>query len=475
LVAARTPAGRHHRGGRGHTPSARLIRRPALAATMPRSPETFYLRTFGCQMNDHDSERIAGLLAGMGLRQVAEPDDGDVLVYNTCSIREKADTRLMGHLGVARRLKGRDKDRRVVVAGCLAQSRQDSFFADFPFVDVLVGPQSLFELPHLLDETLAGARHVGAYHETTSTWSADLPRVRREGPLAWVQIMTGCTNYCSYCIVPYVRGPEASRPPDDILAEVRALVAGGVREITLLGQNVNAYGCEPGFDAPLDFPGLLAQLDAVPGLERVRFMTSHPKDVSPGLIAALADLSTVCESLHLPVQSGSDRILSAMGRGYSRADYLALVTRLRTATPGLSLTTDLIVAFPGETEADFALTLSLVQECDFDGAFTFVYSPRRGTRAAGLSDRVAEEIAEERMGRLVAVVQTMAMRKNQSLVESTVEVLVEGRSRQSAADAMGRTRTYKTVNFAGAAHPGELVRVCLQIATSTSFRGVRVA
>ena len=442
---------------------------------MSRSPQTFYLRTFGCQMNEHDSERIAGLLVGMGLRQVAEPDDGDVLVYNTCSIREKADNRLMGHLGVARRLKGVDKHRLVVVAGCLAQSRREAFFGDFPFVDVLVGPQSLFELPHLIDERLAGRRHVGSYHETTSTWSADLPRVRRDGPLAWVQIMTGCTNYCSYCIVPYVRGPEASRPPADILAEVRVLADAGVREITLLGQNVNAYGREAGFDAPVDFPELLARLAGVNGVERIRFMTSHPKDVSPRLVKAMADLPAVCEHLHLPVQSGSDRVLSAMRRGYSRADYVALVAALRAATPDLALTTDLIVGFPGETEEDFTHTLSLVEECDFDAAFTFVYSVRQGTRAAGLPDRIAEGIAEERMARLVALVQATALRRNRALVGRTVELLVEGASRQSPADAVGRTRTYKTVNFAGAAAPGELVSVRLESATSTSFRGLRVA
>jgi len=435
--------------------------------------QTFYLRTFGCQMNEHDSERIAGVLDGMGLQPVASPEEGDLLVYNTCSIREKADTRLAGHLGEARRLKGRHRDRLVVVAGCLAQSRQQDFFTDFPFVDVLVGPQSLHELPLLVRERLETGRQTGSFAARSERFSAELPRVRRDGPLAWVQIMTGCTNYCSYCIVPYVRGPEASRRAEDILAEVRGLVARGVREVTLLGQNVNAYGTETGSEAGDHFPELLQRLAAVEGLARLRFMTSHPRDVSPGLISALAALEPVCEHLHLPVQSGSDRILTAMRRGYSRADYLRLVARLRAAVPGLALTTDLIVGFPGETEEDFAATLSLVEECRFEAAFTFVYSPRMQTAAAQLPGRLEPAVAEERMRRLIDLVQRLARERNTALVGHEVEVLVEGPSRQRGTEAMGRTRSFKTVNFGGPALPGELVSVEVEAATSTSLRGRR--
>jgi tRNA-2-methylthio-N6-dimethylallyladenosine synthase len=283
--------------------------------------------------------------------------------------------------------------------------------------------------------------------------------------------MTGCTNCCAYCIVPSVRGPEASRSATAVVEEAETLVAEGVREVTLLGQNVNAYGREAGFGGDEDFPGLLERLSAVEGLARIRFMTSHPKDVSPRLIRAMATLAPVCEHLHLPAQSGSDRVLAAMGRGYGRETYLALVARLRKAVPDLALTTDLIVGFPGETEEDFRLTLSLVEEAGFDGAFTFVYSPRPGTRAAAFPGRLDPGVAEERMARLVEVVQQTAARTNGALVGREVEVLVEGRSRQDGSWAMGRTRTHKIVNIAGGPAPGDLVRVVLESATSTSFRG----
>lgn len=436
--------------------------------------DTYYLRSFGCQMNDHDAERIAGLLEGMGLSRREAPEEAWLLVYNTCSIREKADTRLAGHLGSAARLKRREPSRVVVVAGCLAQSRRQELLGDFPFVDVLVGPQSLHELPALLRERGEGGLPVGAFQEETTSWSADLPRVRVAGPAAWVQITAGCSNFCSYCIVPYVRGPEASRPPGEILDEVAGLVAEGVREVTFLGQNVNAYGKEPGFDGHETFAGLLEKACAIGGLERVRFMTSHPRDVSQDLIELMGRANQVCEHLHLPVQSGSDRILELMRRGYSRARYLDVVRRLRRAVPDLALTTDLIVGFPGETEADFAETLSLVEECCFDSAFTFVYSPRRQTAAARLPGRLEPRVAQERMERLVALVQRLGRERNEALLGGTAEVLVERTSRHGGREVMGRTRSHKPVNFESDAAPGELVTVELVEATSTSFRGRQV-
>ncbi len=439
---------------------------------MSRSqPQTYYLRSFGCQMNDHDAERIAGVLEGMGMCRVASPEEGDILVFNTCSIREKADTRLAGHLSLAGRLKKEDPGKLISVTGCLAQSRREGFFADFPFVDVLVGPQSLHELPGLLEERLASGRRSSAFAETTSSWSADLPRVRVDGPLAWVQIVAGCSNFCSYCIVPHVRGPEASRPAEAIVREVEGLVAAGVREVTLLGQNVNAYGAEPGYVGDISFPMLLEKVCSVPGVERVRFMTSHPKDVSADLIRMLAEPNQVCEHLHLPVQSGSDRILSAMRRGYGRKAYLDLVRRLRHEVPTLSLTTDLIVAFPGESEEDFEDTLTLVEECAFDAAYTFIYSPRPGTTAAALPGRLPAGLAEDRLKRLVAVVQGQALEANQALIGRRMSVLVERPSRQDPKVMMGRTRGHKPVNFAGHARSGELVDVEVLEATSTSLRG----
>jgi tRNA-2-methylthio-N6-dimethylallyladenosine synthase len=422
-------------------------------------------------MNEHDSERIAGLLGEMGLTAAGSPEEADLLVYNTCSIREKADTRLAGHLGTAARLKRGRPSRLVVVAGCLAQSRREEFLADFPFVDVLVGPQSLHELPALLERRLREGGAVGAFAEATTHWSADLPRTRTNGPSAWVQIVAGCSNYCTYCIVPSLRGPEASRAAGDIVAEVRRLADSGVREITLLGQNVNSYGKEPGFTGTESFADLLQMACAVPGIERIRFMTSHPKDMSDALIEVLGATNQVCEHVHLPVQSGSDRILAAMNRRYDRGGYVKLVTRLREAVPDLILTTDLIVGFPGEAESDFQQTLELVEECRFDGAFTFVYSPRRGTTAAALPGRLPAAVTEDRMTRLVEVVQRLGRERNQAMIGQIVEVMVERASRHAPGEVMGRTRGHKPVNFPSVAQPGELVRVELLHATSTSFRG----
>ncbi len=436
---------------------------------------SYYLRSFGCQMNDHDSERIAGLLEEMGLTRSRTPESADLLVFNTCSIREKADTRLAGHLGEAARLKKNDPARLVAIVGCLAQSRREELLADFPFVDVLAGPQSLHELSGLIERRLTTGRPVGAFQETTIRWSADLPRTHLRGPSAWVQITAGCSNYCSYCIVPYVRGPEASRPAPEILDEVECLVRAGACEITFLGQNVNAYGKEPAFAGRETFADLLERACGVPGVERIRFMTSHPKDVSASLIELLGRTNQVCEHLHLPVQSGSDRILVAMRRGYDRKGYLDLVRRLRAAVPELALTTDLIVGFPGETEADFGDTLSLVEECRFDSAFTFIYSPRRQTEAAKLPGRLEPAVARQRMERLVALVQRLGRERNEALVGSTAEVMVERASRHAPGEVMGRTRGHKPVNFISNAEPGRLVVVELLEATSTSFRGRAVA
>ena len=405
-------------------------------------PQSYFLRSFGCQMNEHDSERIAGLLEEMGLTRAGTPEDADLLVYNTCSIREKADTRLAGHLSTAARLKKERPSRLVAVAGCLAQSRRDEFFGDFPFVDVLVGPQSLHELPALLEQRLAEGRRTGAYAESTTCWSADLP--------------------------------EASRPAADVISEVAGLAGAGVREITFLGQNVNAYGKEPGFPGRETFAGLLRAACGVEGIERIRFMTSHPKDMSPELIEVIGGANQVCEHVHLPAQSGSDHILAAMSRRYDRAAYRDLVARLRRAAPDLTLTTDIIVGFPGETEEDFRQTLALVEECRYDSAFTFIYSPRRGTGAAVLPGRLPAGVAEDRMTRLVDLVQRLGRERNEAMVGRTEEVLVERASRHAAGEVMGRTRGHKPVNFPSAAQPGDLVRVELLEATSTSFRGREV-
>ena len=434
----------------------------------------YYLRSFGCQMNEHDAERIRALLEAEGLERADEPDGADVLVYNTCTVRKSADDRLAGHLGTAARLKRDDPSRVVLVTGCLPQAEQAGFFARFPFVDGALGPQNLHRLPELLQAAVepAGGGPAG-YFEDGPHFSGSLT-ARRERPYqAWVQVMSGCTNFCSYCIVPYVRGPERSRPADELVTEVRALVADGVREVTLLGQNVNAYGVDRrrgGEAGAPGFSGLLRRLDEVEGLERVRFMTSHPKDLGDDLVEAIAELPSVCEHVHLPAQAGSDSVLGAMRRGYTAAEYLERVRALRAAVPDVSITTDLIAGFPGETEEDFERTLDLVREAAFDAAFTFVYSPRQGTHAADLPDQVPPEVRRDRVERLIELTQRQALAARVTWVGRRAEVLVEGLSRDGMLHR-GRSRQNVTVNVAGAVEPGAIVTVEITAATSTTLRG----
>jgi tRNA-2-methylthio-N6-dimethylallyladenosine synthase len=434
-------------------------------------PRTYYLRTFGCQMNEHDSERLRAVLEEEGMQRVESPDDAAVLVYNTCTVRKSADERLAGHLGTAARLKREDPGRLVIVTGCLPQVEQMALFARFPFVDVALGPQSIGRLR----EALSGDRvePLGVFADDPLL-SGRFPG-RRERPYqAWLQVMAGCSNYCSYCIVPFVRGPERSRPLPELVAEARQLAADGVLELTLLGQNVNAYGVDlaatDGDGGRPTFARLLAALDGVDGLRRLRFMTSHPKDLSNELISAMAELPAVCEHLHLPAQSGSDRILEAMRRNYTRERYLERVRSLRAVVPDVALTTDLIAGFPGETEDDFEETLSLVKEAQFDGAYTFIYSQRPGTAAASLPGQVPEDVRRARLERLVTATQAQARARHQRLVGSTVEVLVEGVSRHGQT-LRGRTRQHVTVNFSGTAEPGDLVAVRVTAATSTTLSG----
>jgi len=440
---------------------------------------TYYLRSFGCQMNEHDAERIRYALEDEGLAAVDEPGEADVLVYNTCTVRRSADERLAGHLGEASRLKRVDPGRIVLVTGCLPQAEQQGFFARFPFVDGALGPQNLHRLPELLRAAVEPAGSAGrpsgrpGYFADGPSLSGGLPARRARAHQAWVQVMSGCTNFCSYCVVPYVRGPERSRPAAEILAEVETLAAGGVREITLLGQNVNAYGLDlrrQGQADAADFAGLLRTLDARGGVPRIRFMTSHPKDLSDDLVSAIAGLQSVCEHVHLPLQSGSDAILSGMRRSYTAETYLGRVAALRAAVPDISITTDLIAGFPGETDEDFAATLDVVGRARFDAAFTFVFSAREGTAAADLPRQVPEAVRRARVERLVAVTQKLALTARQAWVGRTVEVLVEGPSRRGDR-VRGRTRQNVTVNFAGAAGPGAIVAVEVEAATSTTLRG----
>jgi tRNA-2-methylthio-N6-dimethylallyladenosine synthase len=431
----------------------------------------YHVTTFGCQMNAHDSERVKGMLEELGLGEAHSQDEADVLIFNTCTIREKPDQRFAAHLAQARVLKEREPEKVIAVGGCYAEAQRERLFSLYPFVDVAFGPGSI---PHLGEWLGAGGVGVdrsafGIAEERA--FAGRLPRHAERRFQAWVQISMGCNSVCSYCIVPAVRGREVSRRPGEILAEVESLAHDGVREITLLGQNVNSYGRDVGGD----FAELLRACDAVQGIERIRFTSPHPKDFRPPVIAAMAECAAVCEHAHLPLQSGSTRVLKAMRRTYSRERYLRLVEELRAAIPDLALTTDLIVGFPGETETEFEDTLSAVQEAGYDGAFTFVYSPRQGTEAAAMAEQVREDVKRDRIERLIDVVQRIAAKRNHQRVGRVEEVLVEGLSRTDPEFLRGRTRRNTTVVFAGTAAPGELVQVRIDDATSTTLRGVEHA
>jgi tRNA-2-methylthio-N6-dimethylallyladenosine synthase len=424
-------------------------------------------------MNAHDSERIKGMLEDLGLGETSSQDEADVIVFNTCTIREKPDQRFAAHLAQARALKEADPDKVIAVGGCYAEAQRERLFELYPYVDVAFGPGSI---PHLGEWLGAGGFGVdrGSFGLEQRAFASALPMHRERRFQAWVQISMGCNSKCAYCIVPSVRGREQSRRPGEILAEITQLAEDGVREVTLLGQNVNSWGRDLLPDINTEFGELLRAVDAVEAIRRIRFTSPHPKDFRAPVIAAMAECAAVCEHTHLPLQSGSTRILKAMRRTYSRERYLALVERMRAAIADLALTTDLIVGFPGETEEDFRETLEVVEEVGFDGAYTFVFSPRSGTEAATMADQVPEEVKRERIERLIEVVQRVAARRNAERVGRVEEVLVEGPSRTDPALLRGRTRRNTTVNFSGTALPGDLVEVAVEAATSTTLRGTQV-
>jgi tRNA-2-methylthio-N6-dimethylallyladenosine synthase len=433
----------------------------------------YHVTTFGCQMNAHDSERIKGMLESLGLGEAVNADEADVVVFNTCTVREKPDTRLAAYLGNAAARKRQRPDLVVAVGGCYAEAQRERIFEHYPFVDVAFGPGSI---PHLGDWIEAGGYAVprGRFG-THDHFAAELPMHRERRFQAWVQVSMGCNSKCAYCIVPAVRGREQSRRPGEIVAEVTALAREGVKEITLLGQNVNSWGRDLAPAIRTDFGELLRACDDVPGIERIRFTSPHPKDFRAPVIAALAECAAVCEHVHLPLQSGSSPVLRRMRRTYDRERYLRLVETLRAAVPDLALGTDIIVGFPGETEADFAETLEVVEEVRYESAFTFIFSPRAGTDAAGLPDQVPDGIKHERLERLVGVVQRIASERNAERIGRVEEVLVEGASRTDAALLRGRTRRNTTVNFSGSARAGDTVDVLVDGATSTTLRGRELA
>ena len=433
----------------------------------------YHVTTFGCQMNAHDSERIKGMLESLGLGEATSPNDADVVVFNTCTVREKPDTRLAAYLGNATARKREQPDLVIAVGGCYAEAQRDRIFDLYPAVDVAFGPGSI---PHLGEWIEAGGYAVprGKFG-THEHFAADLPAQRERRFQAWVQVSMGCNSKCAYCIVPAVRGREQSRRPGEIVAEVTRLAAEGVREVTLLGQNVNSWGRDLAPAIRTEFGELLRACDAVEGIERIRFTSPHPKDFRDPVIQAMAECASVCEHAHLPLQSGSSSVLKRMRRTYDRDRYLRLVERLRDAIPDLALGTDIIVGFPGETDEDFAETLEVVEEVRYESAYTFIFSPRSGTEAADLPDQVPDDVKHERLERLVEVVQRVAAERNAERIGRVEEVLVEGPSRTDGALLRGRTRRNTTVNFTGSAAPGDLVDVLVDGSTSTTLHGAELA
>ena len=437
--------------GQGASAEGRPERPPYTGAVTRR----FHVRTFGCQMNEHDSERIAGMLAAEGMEPTDDVDQADVVVFNTCCVRENADDRLYGHLGRLKALKQQRPGMQIAVGGCLAQKDRDLVRERAGFVDVVFGTHNIANAANLLRRASIEGPIVEILEEYEAYPSA-LPVQRDVEHSAWVTIQIGCDNTCTYCIVPKVRGREISRRMGDVVREVEQIAADGVSEVTLLGQNVNSYGRDlgAGQHAPL-FADLLRAVDGIDGISRVRFTSPHPKDLRPETVEAIADCATVCEHLHLPLQSGSDRVLARMHRGYTAERYLERLAAARAAVPDLAVTTDLIIGFPGESDADFERTLEVAEEAGYDAAYTFVYSPRPGTEAAEMiDDFIPGEVTRERMSRLVEVVERSALVRHEARVGRVEEVLVEGPSKKDAAMLTGRTRQNKVVNFAPPAGGG---------------------
>jgi len=432
-----------------------------------------FIRTFGCQMNEYDSDKMSDVLAAAeGFEKTSDPAQADLILFNTCSVREKAQEKVFADLGRVRGLKKSNPGLMIGVGGCVASQEGEEIVRRAPFVDLVFGPQTLHRLPELLAQRRAtGLPQVDISFPEIEKFD-HLPPARIEGASAFVSIMEGCSKYCSFCVVPYTRGEEVSRPMGDILAEIRHLAQGGVMEITLLGQNVNAYRGELPDGAAADFALLLAQVSKIEGIERIRYTTSHPLEFTQRLIDAYAKLPKLVSHLHLPVQSGSDRILSAMKRAYTSLEYRSIVRRLRVARPEISLTTDFIVGFPGESDADFESTMKLVEDVRFDGAFSFIYSPRPGTPAASLQDDTPHAVKLARLQRLQSRLQELYEGYSQAMVGTRQRVLVEGHARKDAADLAGRTENNRVVNFTAPERLlGRYVEVDITQAYPHSLRG----
>jgi tRNA-2-methylthio-N6-dimethylallyladenosine synthase len=432
----------------------------------------YLIRTFGCQMNEHDSERIAGLLTADGMAPTEDVERARVVVLNTCAIRENADNKLYGNLGHLKPVKDRNPALRVVVSGCLAQKDRGEIQRRAPWVDVVVGTHAVPKLLELLHRAETDGPQMDV-EEYTEVFPGAFPAVRQDAFRAWVSIAPGCDNACTFCIVPLVRGPQRSRSMGDILAEVQALARGGVVEVTLLGQNVNTYGRDvtvPGSSSRPLFSALLREVGAVDGIRRVRFTSPHPHDFTPDVIEAMAETPTVCEHIHFPLQSGSDRILKAMRRSYRRDRYLGWLQAIRSAIPGIAVSTDVIVGFPGETQEDFAQTLEVVEQAAFDSAFMFQYSPRPGTSAASFDEQVPKEVVQERFERLAALQERVSLARSRAQIGRTLEVLVEGGDKKGLA-TQARTRTNRIVHLQDTLAPGTFVHARITAAAAHHLAG----
>jgi len=395
-----------------------------------------YIKTWGCQMNFHDSERVLGILGEQGYKLVRDPKEADLVVFNTCTIREKAEQKFLSEVGKLKALKQRRPEVKIAVLGCVAQQQGRALQERMPHIDYVVGPQNLSKLKDIVDKP-----KVVLTEDNPKIAFEDLPAARADGVSAWVNIMYGCNNFCTYCVVPYTRGRERSRPPEAIISEIKQLVQQGYREVTLLGQNVNSYS------GGISFPKLLEQINSIDGLYRIRFVTSHPKDLSDELIDAMATLDKVCEHIHLPLQSGSDRILRLMNRKYSFKEYMEKIEKLRKRIPGIAITTDIIAGFPTETEHDHKATIEALQKVQFDGIFAFKFSPRPMTKAAVMEGQLPEDVKSRRLSEILELQDKITEKINKSLEGRVLEVLVEGASENNYEKLTGRTRTNKIVNF----------------------------
>ncbi|MBT3319556.1 MAG: tRNA (N6-isopentenyl adenosine(37)-C2)-methylthiotransferase MiaB [Clostridia bacterium] len=409
---------------------------------------TYFIETYGCQMNTHDSEKICGILESIGYCHAQSKKDADLILFNTCCIREHAEERLYGNIGALKRHKDKKPNAIIGVCGCMTQQKDtaEGLQKRFKFVDIVFGTNKIHMLPDMLHDVMIDGKRA-AYTDEDASINEGVATKRKSNGSAYVNIIYGCNNYCTYCIVPYVRGAERSRKSADILREVKTLCSEGVKEITLLGQNVNSYGTDLQND--LSFPQLLREIDKQTDVKRLRFMTSHPKDLTDELLACYGDLPSLCEHIHLPVQSGSNSVLTRMNRRYTREHYIGLTEQLRARVPNISITTDIIVGFPGETEEEFSQTMDLAEQIGFDSAYTFVYSSRPGTAAADMSDHLDQDTKSERLARLNVVIKSSMRDKNSLYDGQIVKVLVDGARKRTDGEVGGRTRTAKTVNFLG--------------------------